>query len=179
MILITGFKPFYSNKINPSEEVVERLNTDDIYKVVLPVTYSSSCKIVNEILEKNNISFILSFGLAQKRKTITLERYAKNEEGASIKDEDGELITKRKINENKDNRYETKVNLTTLNTLLNINNIPCAISEDAGAFICNKVYFNSLSSSYNSLFVHLPEISEDFTLDMMLKATEIILDFIN
>lgn len=67
MILITGFKPFYSNKINPSEEVVERLNTDDIYKVVLPVTYSSSCKIVNEILEKKHLIYPF-FWLSSKEK---------------------------------------------------------------------------------------------------------------
>lgn len=177
-LLITGFEPFNHSKVNPSELIANYLKEKGYTTLILPVSYQRGPQVLKEYLSHHDVDFILSFGLAGNRNQISLEEYAYNEQGASIKDEDGCLITSSPIVDFSFGRYQTTVDLSLLQMSLLLKGIPCQISDDPGRFVCNKVYFTSLSVGYRCLFVHLPTISEKCDLASLEKAADIIVKFI-
>lgn len=150
-ILVTGFKPFGKNEVNPSMVLLDELGVSaGITTLLLDVSYSKAKKTLIEKIEDMHPDFILSFGLAAKRKCICLERFAYNEMSASRPDEDGIMKQGDPIIEGASMRLETVVDLSKFR-------LPeVEVSENPGRFICNEVYYLALSSGIPSLFIHLP-----------------------
>ena len=56
-----------------------------------------------------------------------------------------------------------------------VTQIETAVSEDAGNYICDFVYFKSLhSTGRRSLFVHVPELGKGLTVQQMIEGLRII-----
>ncbi len=157
-VLITGFGPFGDVKENPSQKLLKSLNEllpqDKFICEVLPVSYSF-CE--DWILEQNRheFAFVLHFGVAMKSEKIRLEKKAKNFCGEG-KDITGFSKTGL-IKENEPKSLVSQVNTEHLAEWLNNEGFPCEVSEDAGDYLCNFLYFISLLHfSGNVLFVHIP-----------------------
>ncbi len=162
-ILITGFEPFSDIKKNPSETLVNDLyqllktqNQVDVEKLVLPVDYQKAERILNTI-EFGNYDFIFQFGVAAKRSRVCLERVALNWTESSIPDNSGAHPNGRPIDEALNSAKINSLDLQKIASQLN-SKFPGAIevSLSAGAYLCNYVYFKTLSKTSQCLFVHVP-----------------------
>lgn len=50
-------------------------------------------------------------------------------------------------------------------------------STDAGLYVCEYIYKTSLKMNQNCLFIHVPNISKDFTLDSIRLAIQQVIEF--
>ena len=93
-ILITGFDPFDKDKINPSIELVkkidEKIDNVQIYKVEIPTVFKKSGEILEENIKKIRPDVILCIGQAGGSPSISIERIAINIDDARIADNLGE-----------------------------------------------------------------------------------------
>lgn len=153
-ILLSAFEPFNNDKINPSEEIYKRI---DIDKVLFPVSYNRVEEVLDKAIDKYQPDFILSLGYAASRKSVSIEKYAYNSMMAKIKDNDGIIYEGKKINNGRD-IIKTKIDID--NIINTFSSYPLTLSEDPGRFICNEVYYLSLSKmNCNALFIHIPPLN--------------------
>lgn len=191
-VLITGFEKFGGEKINPSENIIKKIRKKKfdnvlIDTIVLPVSYEKSIKILEEYYSKNQVDVAIHLGQAGGRATINLERVAINLMDSIHPDNDDVTLSDKKIIEDGNDAYMTKVKIKELAEFLNKKNIPTSISYTAGQYICNEVYYFSLYNSEKnsnpkfSLFIHVPflpqQVSEKYPKNDKLPSMSIQLQF--
>ena len=192
-VLVTGFEPFNKAKLNPSEQLVLQLGKDDvpgaeIITKVLPVVYSTATSELLAEIERIKPDAVISFGQAEGRKTISVERFAVNLDDAKIADNSGEIRVNQKRTSGGDVAFESTLPIERIIEKLNQKQIPVSQSLSAGAFLCNHIFYvlqeKFRESSIQSGFIHVPlmhEQAEDFpelfTMDvnqMVSAAREIV-----
>ena len=169
-VLITGFDKFGGESINPSSLCVNSLpdviDNIEIKKITLPTVFKdSSC-----VLEENIVSFspniVICVGQAGGRSKITPERIAINIDDARIPDNIGNSPIDEAIRKDGENAYFSTLPIKAIVDELNKNNIPSAISNTAGTFVCNHIMYEALylsSKKYPNIkagFIHIPYIKE-------------------
>ncbi|MNS67248.1 Pyrrolidone-carboxylate peptidase [compost metagenome] len=169
-ILVTGFRPFNNEAINPSEillsEIKEVLSSDEVDTLLLPVSYQNSFAVLMSHLQQNSeYKAILMLGQAGGRDKISLERVALNwcESGP---DEDGHQPAVGPILANAPAAHIADFFPTVWADILK-EVAPTAVSSTAGTFVCNTLYFkvlNELKNKTNALFVHVPYLPEQAAL---------------
>ncbi len=141
-ILITSFRPWKAHQgINTSDVLLERvaakLPENAIALRWLPVNFDlAPIQVISHIVQYRPKA-VICCGMAEKRKTLTVEQWGTYQ----------------------DRRLATPVNLQSL-----INHtIHTHISDDAGNFVCNRLYYRVLNHLHqqpsDALFVHVPLIT--------------------
>ena len=191
-VLLTGFEPFNNATLNPSKEVVEKINHRSIVaKEVLPVVFSKAAKRLIELIEEVKPEVVIALGQAEGRPQINLERVAINYMQGQIADNEGVFALSGEISKDAPAAYFSTLPLELISQSLTAVKIPVAISLSAGSFLCNHIFFSMQHHLHgkgaHSGFIHLPLISEQsnefpnlatIELEMMLKAINTILDVI-
>lgn len=146
-ILITSFRPWKANQgLNSSDVLLEqamaKLPSHAIFLRYLPVNFDlAPIRVINHIVQYRP-KVVVCCGMAETRKTLTVEQWGTHQE----------------------QRLATPINLQTLVG----GTIHTAISEDAGSFVCNRLYYRVLHYSSQhvqppdqpaALFVHVPPIT--------------------
>lgn len=126
-ILISGFEPFLSVKVNPTEILMQRLNelltgesdpnlagrfkasldpgvqsfvSQATWKfVVLPVDYKASFQVLDEHIESFKPNLVLATGVADGRSQPELERIGINHQSTALRDNSGLSPSAHKISE--------------------------------------------------------------------------------
>lgn len=192
-ILITGFDAFNGEKINPSSLILERLadNIDShkIEKLILPTAFYKVQDLIEEKILAYKPDIIISLGQAGGRSEITVERVAINIADASISDNDGKKPIDEKIRLDGENAYFSSLPIKAIVENLRQAEIPAAVSNSAGTYVCNFVMYNDLylAEKYNDMsagFIHVPYLPAQvldkrgvasMSLEEMVKAVEIII----
>jgi pyroglutamyl-peptidase len=181
---MTGFKPFAGRSSNPTEELILALrggelsvpSTLDLKSLVLPVTYDTSVEMLLKSIHEFSPDVILSFGQAAKREGIELERIAINCIDSELEDNQGKLIQDQKIVENGEDGLFTTFHLPKLKLDLAQAGFKVGISNSAGTYVCNLIYYQALRETKGShcrcLFIHVPLAPEP---QEMIKFTEALL----
>lgn len=191
-VLLTGFEPFNNSTLNPSKEVVEKINHRSIVaKEVLPVVFSKAAKRVIELIEEVKPEVVIALGQAEGRPQINLERVAINYMHGQIADNEGVFALSGEITKDAPAAYFSTLPLELISQSLTAAKIPVAISLSAGSFLCNHIFYSMQHHLHGkgarSGFIHLPLMSEQsnefpnlatIELEMMLKAIDTILDVI-
>lgn len=191
-VLLTGFEPFNNATLNPSKEVVEKINHRSIVaKEVLPVVFSKAAKRLIELIEEVKPEVVIALGQAEGRPQINLERVAINYMQGQIADNEGVFALSGEISKDAPAAYFSTLPLELISQSLTAVKIPVAISLSAGSFLCNHIFYSMQHHLHgkgaHSGFIHLPLISEQsnefpnlatIELEMMLKAINTILDVI-
>jgi pyroglutamyl-peptidase len=193
MILLTAFDVFGKNTINSSMEVLKKLNTREITKLILPTKFIESFGIIKKKIEEVNPSAIMMMGQAGGRTSISFEKAALNLINARIPDNNGSKPTDEKIFSDTPEGYFSNVDLEKMILNLKKIQIPCYISYSAGTYVCNYLYYCVLNyiMSYNQsvkvIFIHLPFLTEQVTdnpniasasKDFLTESIEKIIDYI-
>ncbi|KWZ89249.1 pyroglutamyl-peptidase I [Anaerococcus hydrogenalis] len=168
-VLLTGFDPFGEDKINPSIELVKKVDgkigSAQIFKLEIPTVFKKSGQILEENIKKIRPDVILCIGQAGGRSSITVERIAINIDDARIFDNDGKKPIDEKIRDNGENAYFSNLPIKKIVEDIKKENIPAEISNSAGTFVCNHLMYQALylAKKYKNIragFIHIPYLPE-------------------
>lgn len=163
-ILVTGFKPFLGEPINPSEKLANKLSQifDNVESIILPVEFRRSFEILDEKINSSNPDCLVMIGQAAGRKNICLEKVGLNWVQTERADESGFIPQSGKILPNVELALMTRFPVDQ--TFLELKKLvhPVEISFSAGTFVCNDLYFRVLNEykTRPSIFVHVPLLPE-------------------
>ena len=166
-VLITGFAPFGGETVNPSWQAVQKLDESIIMKhrvctLELSCEFNTSIKELHQAIESHNPKVVICIGQAGGRSEISIERIAINIDDARIKDNAGNHPIDIPIEKNGPDAYFTNLPIKRILQALHNSNIPAAISNTAGTYVCNHVmyglmhYINEHYTNMKGGFVHIP-----------------------
>lgn len=190
-ILLTGFELFGKVKDNPSQRIVESIakqKHDDIVTHIFPVDYVKAGEQLKRLIEKHQPQAIILLGVAQSRDAISLERIAVNVNDASIPDNEGNLKSGQQIVEGAPVGYWSTLPIEAMYKAVKKVEIPVKMTNHAGAYLCNHVFYvarHTLETSGNSHipcgFIHVPDMGEEapkMALKQQIRAIELCLEVV-
>lgn len=196
-ILVTGFDPFGGEKVNPALEVIKllpkKIGENEVRILEIPTVYKKSVEKIEKEIESYKPDYVLSIGQAGGRASISIERVAINIDDFRIKDNEGNQPIDENIFKDGENAYFSTLPIKSIQEELSKNNIPSSISNTAGTFVCNHVFYGVrylIEKKYKGIksgFVHIPYIPEQvigkantpsMSLDNILKGIIIIIEAI-
>jgi pyroglutamyl-peptidase len=169
-LLLTGFEPFLTHPINPTEDIVLRLDGAQIGEyevkgVLLPVDFEKAPLAILDAVHELAPDAVLSLGLAAGRTQITPERIAINcRDGAA--DNSGRALIDSMIVEGGADGYFSTLPIRRFVEALNEKGFPASISNSAGTYLCNNVMYTVLHGLKEKQvdipagFVHVPASHE-------------------
>ena len=163
-ILITCFEPFGGENFNASMAVAEAmpkkigaLNTE---KIILPVEFGRSAELAAERARAISAEFIICFGEARARKSVTPELVAINLNHAAIPDNAGKAPKDEPIVPSGAAAYFTGFPARRLAERINCEGVAATLSYSAGAYVCNDIYYRLLcefeGTGVRVIFIHVP-----------------------
>jgi pyroglutamyl-peptidase len=168
-LLLTAFSAFADVEENPTvallEELLARSGEWPALKVegeVLPTEYDRAGARIAELLAERRPDIWIGFGVARNETAIRLERTARNWQDCETPDNSGELRRGVPIVEGGPPSYRSNLDLADLLALLTKDGLGARISDDAGHFVCNHVFYSalhqaaSLGLELRAGFVHTP-----------------------
>ncbi|MBS0633347.1 MAG: pyroglutamyl-peptidase I [Verrucomicrobia bacterium] len=177
-ILITGFEPFGGELRNPSQEIAQALDGRMIGKAqvvgaVLPCVFGESMRELKRLLRVHQPALVLCLGQAGGRADITPERVAINVDDARIPDNAGAQPVDRPIVRGGPAAYWSTLPVKALVAALRKNGVPAAVSQTAGTFVCNHVFYGLMhelsrgkgqgkggAAAVRGGFIHVPFLPE-------------------
>lgn len=169
-ILVTGFDPFGGENINPALEVIKllpkKIGNNEIRVLEIPTVRKKSVEKIKKEIENYNPDYILSIGQAGGRADISIERVAINIDDYRIPDNEGNQPVDEKIFENGMNAYFSNLPIKAILNELRKAGIPSSISNTAGTFVCNHVFYgvrHLIETEFKdkkSGFIHIPYLPE-------------------
>ncbi len=145
-VLFTAF----NGKKNSSKMLLDIINYKN--KLYLKNSYTTSVNQLKQELENNQYDLIISFGQAPLEKdTLKIETIGRN-----------------KI------KYKTNYDFTSLKHKIG-NRFKIIISDDAGNYLCNNIYFNGLkyiddnNLKTDMIFIHIPKINNISSIEDLSK----------
>ncbi|MEM1337515.1 MAG: pyroglutamyl-peptidase I [Bacteroidota bacterium] len=147
-VLITGFNKFGNLSYNPSQLLVEELERRrysyegiNLNTLVLPTEFKQSEQLLIKALKALNPKVALLLGVAQNTLLPSFERVALNINDTDAPDNCG-FCPKGVINKaDGKNAYFTKFPIEKIIQKLDDIGIRIAISNHAGTYVCNHVYY--------------------------------------
>lgn len=169
-ILITGFEPFNGATVNPSAEIARCLHGrhirgHEVVGIELPCRFGQAVTVLKKHLRSLDPVLVICLGQAGGRTGITPERIAINIDDASIADNAGRQPVDRPVVKNGPAAYWSTLPVKAIVHALTAHEIPAAVSQTAGTFVCNHVFYglmHSLSGMPDTRggFIHVPYLPE-------------------
>ncbi len=168
-ILITGFEPFGGMDLNPSQEIARQLNGHVIAgrRVVgriLPCVFGAANVELRALLREFEPEIVLAVGQGDGRADITPERVAINVDDARIPDNAGVQPVDRRIVAGGPAAYWSTLPIKAIVTALRAHEIPASVSQTAGTFVCNHVFYGLMHAlrrrGGRGGFIHVPWLPE-------------------
>jgi len=196
VILVTGFEPFGSHLLNPSQDLAKavtgrRVGGALVHGVVLPVHHANAAAMVAALLDDLDPLAVLHLGLAETRARVALERVALNVMDYPWPDNDGFRASGQPCVEDGPAAYLSTLPLPALLAAITAEGIPAYLSSTAGTYLCNQTMYTTLHEiAHRGLraragFVHLPLLpamvaatgvdAPSMDLPLMLRAVEVVL----
>jgi pyroglutamyl-peptidase len=188
-IILTGFEPFGGSEVNSSWETAVRVGQLApkevcVESLLLPVSFVRAGKMIREALREKRTDVLIMLGQRGKGESIDIERIAINMMDVSNPDNDGYHPQERTIVDEGEAAYFSNLPVKTLRDALLQKGIPARVSNSAGLYVCNSTYYNALNEIYDQglstkvVFVHLPKISADFSVELLTESVDTIIQTI-
>lgn len=170
-ILLTGFEPFGGETVNPSWEAVRRLDgwAGPGFRVVaglLPCEFGAAREALQALIEQHRPQCLIAVGQAGKRAEISVERIAINVDDARIPDNAGGKPIDEPVVEGGPAAYFSTLPIKAIVHRLREAGIPAAVSQTAGTFVCNHVFYAAMHEAaqrgegLRAGFIHIPYLPE-------------------
>ena len=170
-ILLTGFEPFGGETINPSWEIARHLNGQEIAgralvrARMLPCIFGASLAALEQYLSESDPVLVLALGQAGGRSELSLERVAINVDDARIADNAGAQPVDEAVEPAGPAAYFTTLPIKAMAAGLRERGFPAAVSQTAGTFVCNHVFYGlqhrlRQRPAVRSGFMHVPWLPE-------------------
>ena len=169
-MLVTGFEPFDGATVNPSQRIVEELAAAppegvELTTAVLPVAYARSADALRAAVHAAEPDVVICFGQADGRTGISVERFAHNLDSPEPVDNDG-VSSGAVIDPVGPVAYSSTLPVADIVAALRASGVPASESRDAGAFLCNHVFYVLMRvleqerPGARGGFVHVPLLPE-------------------
>lgn len=164
-VLLTGFAPFDGETVNPSWQAARMLHGRRVsgHRIVarrLSVEFHTALRELRAAIREIRPSLVLCVGQAGGRPAISLERVAINVDDARIPDNAGAQPIDREIVAGGPAAYFTRLPIKAMLAALNQAGIPAEVSQTAGTYVCNHVFYGLMHALRNRRipggFVHIP-----------------------
>ena len=167
-VLLTGFEPFGGQTTNPSWSAVQEVRRtwagsgQDIHLVELPVDFASVDRLLTDALESLRPDVVICVGQAGGASAVRLERVAINVDDARIPDNQGWQPVDEPIVPEGPAAYFSTLPIKAAVAELNRLGIPAVVSQTAGTYACNHVFYRLMHEIDRSGrdvrggFVHVP-----------------------
>ncbi|MFH4980543.1 hypothetical protein AB6A40_007252 [Gnathostoma spinigerum] len=190
-IVITGFGSFDKYDRNPSQTVVENIQTNGICDIapefclvteILPVVYDDVDRIVNGLWDLHSPHLVVHVGVGYKKRTIGLEQQSFGR-GYCYYDVKGHVPILNICSSCKPspdpvirstlNCEEMAVNVANKLCRDSLEVLKIEKSDDPSRFLCGYTYYISLCHDpRRSLFIHIPEPDEVVTIDVIIRVVK-------
>ena len=169
--LLLGFAPFDGDDINPSQRIVQALDGEHIagHLVVartLPTAFAHAADAMAEMIDEHAPTLVLALGQAGGRAGMSIERVAINVIDARIPDNVGDQPIDVPVIDGAPNAYFSTLPIKAMLRALHEERIPASISNTAGTFVCNQVFYMlahliaTRDTKLRGGFVHVPYLPE-------------------
>ncbi|HJS34656.1 MAG TPA: pyroglutamyl-peptidase I [Pseudoxanthomonas sp.] len=165
-LLLTGFQAFGGEQENPSWQAVSALHGTRIagHRVVareLPVAFGDALKALRVALRDTRPALAVCVGQAAGRAQISLERVAINVDDARIPDNAGKQPVDVPVVAGGPAAYFATLPIKAMRQALQEAGFPAGISQTAGTFVCNHVFYGLMHAlrtqrHVRAGFIHLP-----------------------
>lgn len=161
-VLVTGFEPFGGFAYNPSEAAVHalpnRLDDLPVRRAVLPVDTSAVASALRPLWSAHP-RVVVHTGLAETRRHLSIERTAVNQRSFERPDNAGRLTRDAEVVSGGPPRLSGRIDPAAVEEAWKMGGVPGGVSDSAGEFLCNQVFYLSLHHLPETTgvgFVHLP-----------------------
>lgn len=195
-VLVTGFDPFGGEPVNPALEAVKQLEGKEIagHQIVtreIPTVFGKSIDRLKESIEDVQPEIVICVGQAGERSAITPERVAINVNDARIADNDNQQPIDAEVIPGGPVGYWSTLPVKAMVQNMNENGIPAAVSNTAGTFVCNHIFYglmHYLSAGGKQIrggFIHIPFLPEQIvrnpgqpsmSLELIVKGLELAIE---
>lgn len=172
-VLLTGFEPFAGERSNPSWDAVQALDGEHIafHRVVarcLPVEFGASLDALHKAIRELQPALVLCIGQAGGRAQLSLERVAINVDDARIPDNAGACPIDEPVASDGPAAYFSDLPIKAMLVALREAGIPAEVSQTAGTYVCNHVFYGLMHALRNAPgvrggFIHIPYSTEQAT----------------
>jgi pyroglutamyl-peptidase len=177
-VLLTGFEPFGEDRYDPvplnaSWLAVRALHGEHIagHEMVasqLPAVFESSIEVLEGLLRSQRPRLVICVGQASGRSAVSLERVAINLRDARIPDNAGAQPVDEPVIAGAPTAYFSSLPLKAMRRALEAGGLPVEVSQTAGTFVCNHVFYGlmhvlSKQRSRHKVrggFIHVPCLPE-------------------
>ncbi len=149
-ILITSFK----GKTNSSTLLLNKLRANNVDKLELTNSFKTSEKELKNKIKKNNYKYIISLGQKDNINDINIEL----------------------IGSKNNDKIKTNFPYKAFISYLNSNGISNFVSNSAGNYLCNNIYYEGLKYinenklNIKMIFIHIPPIRSNYNFEMLAKT---------
>jgi pyroglutamyl-peptidase len=167
--LVTGFDPFGGEATNASREAVRRLPARlgeiEISTQVLPTSYARSVPELEAAIQRARPTIVLCVGQAGDRTALNVERVAINVQDAALPDNDGAQPVDMPIAPRGAPARFSTLPVTKAVAALCAAGLPAEVSNSAGTFVCNHVFYNLMQIAarqrhrFRAGFLHVPRLA--------------------
>jgi pyroglutamyl-peptidase len=196
VILVTGFEPFGSHAVNPSQELAKsldgrRVGSCAVASAVLPVHHAEAARHVSALLGELAPVAVVHLGLAEGRTRLGLERAALNVMDYRIPDNAGYVAEGEPCVPEGPAAYFASLPLREILAALTSEGVPAYVSNTAGTYLCNQTFYATLHEiatrelTARAGFIHLPLLPSmvaasrldqpSMDLPLMLRGVETVL----
>jgi len=195
-VLVTGFEPFGGEMINPSALAAQVLDGRliggrRVAGVVLPCVFGKSLEALSQEMDRTQPELVICTGQAGGRAEISIERVAINIEDANIPDNAGNWPLDKPVIAGGPAAYWSTLPIKAIVAALQEARLPAAISQSAGTFVCNSVFYGLMQTleqkpGVRGGFIHVPYLPEQarraadgsasLSLDEIVRGLEIVIE---
>jgi pyroglutamyl-peptidase len=169
-ILLTGFEPFGGATVNPSWQVAQaldgaRIAGATVQALQLPCVFGAAREALDAALLQQGPTLVLALGQAGGRDGFTVERVAINVDDGRIADNAGQQPIDEPVVPGGPAAYFATLPIKAMVAALQRAGWPAAVSQTAGTYVCNHVFYGLMHSlrrrrSVRAGFMHLPWLPE-------------------
>ena len=180
-ILLTGFEPFADYAVNPSQQIVKRLQASvcgAIDAVVLPVSYATLQSALFARLHSRDWAAVICFGLHGSTGSVRIETLGRNQICSATADNDGVVGAGGLVRMDGEANLAATLPTPVILSALAHANMPAVVSDDAGGYLCNYTLYTVLHDIQRRKadtlagFIHLPPLPSQKPYGMSMRRQE-------
>ena len=172
-VLLTGFGPFPGVPVNASAELARELAEAanrafpgvEVVAAYLPTEWAEGRSELRGLLKRLAPDIALHFGVSERARGFEIEARAKNRCEASL-DDSGQMIEAGELEADAPDQHLAGIGARRVVENLRQAGLPAFLSRDAGGYLCNAVFYHSLtlanmasaegSAGHQAGFIHIP-----------------------
>jgi pyroglutamyl-peptidase len=169
-VLLTGFEPFNKESVNPAWETVRALDGWGEGEFVvaarqLPCVFGDANAAMRALIDELQPALVIAVGQAGGRVDLSVERVAINVDDAPIKDNAEQQLVDQPIVQGGPAAYFSTLPIKAIVAALRTAGLPASVSQTAGTFVCNHVFYGLMHvlasrPHVRGGFIHIPYLPE-------------------